>query len=169
MMVVLSLSSFSVLMKYNHPMYYGMGWVCLVINISGVLSLYSGVYGFVLFMSVVSGVLVVFAYSMSLSPLMLSKEEAKNLTVKKLSNKREGVSNNFFKRVSVLFIIFILFTSLFVTMMGVMPKVSSSWFLSVLYMSTGWSLGMVLLSLFMFLVMIFCVSVAGKFKGALIK
>nr|QIA44522.1 NADH dehydrogenase subunit 6 [Macridiscus semicancellata] len=166
MMVVLSLSSFSVLMKYNHPMYYGMGWVCLVINISGMLSLYSGVYGFVLFMSVVSGVLVVFAYSMSLSPLMLSKEEAKNFVMSKGVVKREGV---LFKRVSVLFIISILFISLFISMLGVMPKVSGSWFLGVLYMSTGWSLGIVLLSLFMFLVMIFCVSVAGKFKGALIK
>nr|YP_009727996.1 NADH dehydrogenase subunit 6 [Macridiscus multifarius]QIA44510.1 NADH dehydrogenase subunit 6 [Macridiscus multifarius] len=169
MMVVLSLSSFSVLMKYNHPMYYGMGWVCLVVNISAMLSLYSGVYGFVLFMSVVSGVLVVFAYSMSLSPLMLNKEEAENFVTSKGMVKREGMSSVFFKRVSILFIVSILFTSLFISMLGVVPKVSSSWFLSVLYMSTGWSLGMVLLSLFMFLVMIFCVSVAGKFKGALIK
>nr|YP_010555842.1 NADH dehydrogenase subunit 6 [Cryptonema producta]UYR95074.1 NADH dehydrogenase subunit 6 [Cryptonema producta] len=169
LIVVFSLSCITVLVKYNHPMYYGMGWVCLVINISAMLSSYSGVYGFTLFMSVVSGVLVVFAYSISLSPLILSKKQSKEIKVKPRVKNLDWDLIFYFKRVLIPTVLSCMFFSLYLIMLSVTPKVSEGWFSTILYMSSDWALGMVLLSVMLFLVMVFCVSVASKLKGALIK
>nr|AAP74642.1 NADH dehydrogenase subunit 6 [Ruditapes philippinarum] len=165
------LSSVKLVMKYGNPMFYGLWLVFVVVNVSVLLSFYGGVYGFMLFMSVVSGVLVVFSYSISLVPLVLSKKEVKKLSYTK-NKSGLTVMEKFFKKY-LMVLNFII--SLLVLMMGSISLVfeelekGNGSFESFLYLGDNWSCGMVIMGVFMFLVMVFCVSIAGKCKGALVK
>nr|AAP74621.1 NADH dehydrogenase subunit 6 [Ruditapes philippinarum]AAP74628.1 NADH dehydrogenase subunit 6 [Ruditapes philippinarum] len=165
------LSSVKLVMKYGNPMFYGLWLVFVVVNVSVLLSFYGGVYGFMLFMSVVSGVLVVFSYSISLVPLVLSKKEVKKLSYTK-NKSGLTVMEKFFKKY-LMVLNFII--SLLVLMMGSISLVfeelekGNGSFESFLYLGDNWSCGMVIMGVFMFLVMVFCVSIAGKYKGALVK
>nr|QKQ29673.1 NADH dehydrogenase subunit 6 [Ruditapes philippinarum] len=163
--MVCCLSSFSIILKYNHPMYYGMALVFVVVNVSVFLAYYSGLYGFMLFMSVASGVLVVFAYSIALIPLLLKKKEALELFSESVMKSK----TSFIFKVWMFMISITLMVGIFVMVMVVNPDTGGGSFSGILYMSEGWGLGMVIMGLFMFLLMVFCVSVAGKYKGALIK
>jgi hypothetical protein len=62
-----------------------------------------------------------------------------------------------------------LMVGIFVIVIVVNPDTGGGSFRGILYISEGWGLGMVIIGLFIFLVIVFCVSVAGKYKGALIK
>nr|YP_010555874.1 NADH dehydrogenase subunit 6 [Marcia japonica]UYR95106.1 NADH dehydrogenase subunit 6 [Marcia japonica] len=160
-----------VLSRYNHPMFFGFGLLGVMVVLSTIFSFYSGVYGFATFMCVVSGVLVVFAYSVALVPLELSKNDKKLMnTEKQMTKPWQSSKGEELKASWVMTGCSVLFC-----MLGVMglsflnSKINLTWFQSILYVSHDWSIGMVVFGLLLFLVMIFCVSVAGKYKGALIK
>nr|YP_005267045.1 NADH dehydrogenase subunit 6 [Paphia amabilis]AEH99621.1 NADH dehydrogenase subunit 6 [Paphia amabilis] len=166
-LVLCCLGSMNVMSRYDHPMFFGFSLLLLTISMSSVVSFFNGVYGFSLFMCIVSGILVVFAYSIALVPLMTEKKEAEKLIAQQ---------NKLFKSVKASYSMWLVFPMsfffffFFVLGVNFIGKDSGvGVFESVLYLSNDWSIGMSLFSVLLFLVMVFCVSVAGKYKGALIK
>lgn len=129
------------------------------------LAYYRGLYGFMLFISVARGVLVVFAYRIALIPLLLKKKEALELFSERVIKRK----TSFIFKVWMFIIRIALMVGIFVIVIVVNPDTGGGSFRGILYISEGWSLGMVIIGLFIFLVIVFCVSVAGKYKGALIK
>nr|YP_009422194.1 NADH dehydrogenase subunit 6 [Ruditapes decussatus]AJY78599.1 NADH dehydrogenase subunit 6 [Ruditapes decussatus] len=157
----------NVMSRYNHPMYFGFALLFLVAGLSGVLSFYGGVYGFMVFMCIVSGILVVFAYSVALAPLVLEEAEFYGLASEQ-KTFLGGASMSFSSLgaflVSVVFIYCLVLLGTFIV-----SSISVTSFQSVLYVSKAWGVAMSLFSLFLFLIMVFSVSVASKYSGALIK
>nr|YP_010455424.1 NADH dehydrogenase subunit 6 [Ruditapes variegatus]UUA63029.1 NADH dehydrogenase subunit 6 [Ruditapes variegatus] len=169
MVVVCCLSSVSVAERYNHPMYFGASLLLVVVFMSGILGYYGGVYSFMLFMCVASGVLVVFAYSMSLTPLILGKSEGEEF-VKNTEDKSGIVESYFLMSMVYCFACSVLgLWALYCISSFVGVSSGSSGFSKVLYMGVSWGVGMSLMGFLLFLVMVFCVGVAGKYKGALIE
>nr|YP_003934258.1 NADH dehydrogenase subunit 6 [Paphia euglypta]ADB03056.1 NADH dehydrogenase subunit 6 [Paphia euglypta] len=165
--VLCCLGSMNVMSRYDHPMFFGFALLLLTVGMSSVVSLFNGIYGFALFMCIVSGILVVFAYSIALVPLMSEKKEAEKMIAQE---------NKLFKSLkvshggSMVMLMSFFFSFFCVLLLSFMEKgIGVGGFQGVLYMSDDWGIGMSLFSVLLFLVMVFCVSVAGKYKGALIK
>lgn len=165
------LSSVKLVIKYGNPMFYGLWLVFVVVNVSVLLSFYGGVYGFILFIRVVSGVLVVFSYRISLVPLVLRKKEVKKLSYTK-NKSGLTVIEKFFKKYLIVLNFII---SLLVLIIGSIRLVfeelekGNGSFERFLYLGDNWSCGIVIMGVFIFLVIVFCVRIAGKYKGALVK
>nr|QOE56583.1 NADH dehydrogenase subunit 6 [Antigona lamellaris] len=152
--LVLSVVNFS--LKLSHPLLLGMGLLMLLLVLTSLIVFYGSLYSFCLFMVMVGGVLVVFCYTISLVPYV-GKEmslfgSSKGLVLGKAQ--------------------FVLSVS-FVCMMILLMTMDSDWgslslFSKVFYFSTDWGIMCVWLSVLLFIVMVFSVSVAGKFTGALL-
>nr|YP_009491826.1 NADH dehydrogenase subunit 6 [Dosinia altior]AWI67996.1 NADH dehydrogenase subunit 6 [Dosinia altior] len=151
----LSVVNFS--LKIEHPLMVGMGLLSVLVVMSGVVTFYGSLYSFCLFMVMVGGVLVVFSYTISLISFSIEKmsfgfEKEKNIGIK----------------------LGLVFSLLFLMSVGLMLVFESDWvewslFSSILYFSKDWGIGIVWMSLLLFLVMVFSVSVASKYSGALLK
>nr|YP_010410222.1 NADH dehydrogenase subunit 6 [Tapes dorsatus]URH16433.1 NADH dehydrogenase subunit 6 [Tapes dorsatus] len=166
-LVLCCLSSMNIMSRYDHPMFFGFGLLLVVVGVSGILSLYSGIYGFMVFMCIVSGVLVVFAYSVALVPLQLDKEELDEMEYKQenLYKSLGGKYMGFSLSILSVFLAFLIVTMQSFVEVGV----SAGFFESAIYASTDWAMGMSIFGFLLFLVMVFCVGVASKHEGALIK
>lgn len=77
-----------IVFRFNHPMFLGFIVFSFFIFCRVVVSFYGGVYGFSLFIVSVSGILVVFLYSIALIPISLNENESKE--VEKEVNKKKG-------------------------------------------------------------------------------
>nr|YP_010555880.1 NADH dehydrogenase subunit 6 [Marcia recens]UYR95112.1 NADH dehydrogenase subunit 6 [Marcia recens] len=166
-MMLCCLGSLNVMSRYNHPMFFGFVLLVLVVGMSGVVSFFNGVYGFMLFMCIVSGIMVVFAYSVALVPLSLNVEKSY-----KLIDQEKSLFSQLEK--NVLIIISSMVTVLTVLCLLVLwsfmsSGVSMGCFYSITYFTSDWGIGISLLGFLLFLVMVFCVSVASKYSGALVK
>nr|YP_005267058.1 NADH dehydrogenase subunit 6 [Paratapes textilis]AEH99634.1 NADH dehydrogenase subunit 6 [Paratapes textilis] len=161
------LGSMNIMSRYDHPMYFGFALLVLVASMSGAVSAYSGVYGFMIFMCIVSGILVVFAYSVALVPLMMEKSES-DVVFSEYKNKMKFLG--VFTMGWVAMVISILMIICFYVFGGFVDGYSStSCFQSILYVSNDWGVAMTLFGVLLFLVMVFSVGIAGKYSGALIK
>nr|YP_010555861.1 NADH dehydrogenase subunit 6 [Marcia hiantina]UYR95093.1 NADH dehydrogenase subunit 6 [Marcia hiantina] len=161
------LGSMNIMSRYNHPMFFGFSLLVVVVVVSMIFSFYNGVYGFMVFMCIVSGILVVFAYSVALVPLMLEKNDVNDLVSKQdglLKSMKGGYLGWILSILSVMFCLLVALGMSFAS-----GKVGPSWFQSALYVCADWGIAMVAFGFLLFLVMVFCVGVAGKYKGALIK
>nr|YP_009498482.1 NADH dehydrogenase subunit 6 [Dosinia japonica]AWK60554.1 NADH dehydrogenase subunit 6 [Dosinia japonica] len=152
---LLSVINFS--LKIEHPLMMGMGLLSILVTMSGVVVFYGSLYSFCLFMVMVGGVLVVFSYAISL-----------------ISFTVEKMSFGFGKKKSINVKLSLIFSLLFLMTMNLMFVFESDWakwglFNNVLYFSQDWGIGIVWMSLLLFLVMVFSVSVASKYSGALLK
>nr|YP_005267071.1 NADH dehydrogenase subunit 6 [Paratapes undulatus]AEH99647.1 NADH dehydrogenase subunit 6 [Paratapes undulatus] len=167
LVMVCCLGSMNIMSRFDHPMYFGFALLILVASMSGVVSMYSGIYGFMLFMCIVSGILVVFAYSVALVPLMLEGNESEILFFQqKKKMKLMGVFSMgwVMSIMSVFLIVGLFFVGNFIDGYS-----GLSCFQSALYVSNDWGIAMTLFGVLLFLVMVFSVGIAGKYSGALIK
>nr|YP_009491839.1 NADH dehydrogenase subunit 6 [Dosinia troscheli]AWI68009.1 NADH dehydrogenase subunit 6 [Dosinia troscheli] len=152
---LLSVLNFS--LKIEHPLMVGMGLLSILVVMSGVVVFYGSLYSFCLFMVMVGGVLVVFSYAISL-----------------VSFSVEKMSFGFGKTKNVSLKVSLALSLLFLVMLNFMLVFESDWvewgvFSTILYFSQDWGVGVVWMSLLLFLVMVFSVSVASKYSGALLK
>lgn len=147
-------------------MFFGFALLARVVGFSGILRYYGGVYAFIIFICIVSGILVVFAYRIALVPLLLEEEEADEIIskhrglFKSLGKFKLGWSLSLLRGLGVFLLITLInFNE---------PGVKINGFQRVSYVCFDWAAGIRLFGFLLFLVMVFCVGVAGKYKGALI-
>nr|UJH93143.1 NADH dehydrogenase subunit 6 [Venus verrucosa] len=157
---ILSIVNFS--LKFSHPLVLGMGLLMVLLIVTSILVFYGGLYAFCLFMVMVGGVLVVFSYTISLVPY----------TVKSYSTKKKQVVVSLIED----FISLLKFAlgGCFTFLIMAWFSMDSDWsmlslFSEMMYFTEDWGVGSVWLGLLLFLIMVFSVSVAGKYKGALLK
>ena len=164
MVIVLwCLGSINVLTRYNHPMFFGFSLLFITVGLRGFLRFYGGVYGFIVFICVVSGILVVFAYRIALVPSTIENEiEVQEKSTFSLAEKK------FLRVLSVLArLVLVLFFRVVLSFFNFQVVLSS--FESRLYVTEGWGKGIRFLGDLLFLVIVYSVRIAGKLKGALIK
>nr|BAV24996.1 NADH dehydrogenase subunit 6 [Isorropodon fossajaponicum] len=151
LMFILTCVNFSIWVE--HPLILGGGLLIVSIVSLPFLVSVGSLFGFSFFIVVVGGVLIVFAYSVSLIPVT-----KKDLPFKlKFFKKKQMYCRGY---------LFLMFVTLF-----------SGWCVGegifcwsdALYFSKGWGLGVVLLGFLLLVVMVISISFASKFKGALIK
>nr|AVK59526.1 NADH dehydrogenase subunit 6 [Archivesica sp. 2 Sanya-2018]UFQ25442.1 NADH dehydrogenase subunit 6 [Calyptogena pacifica] len=146
-------SNFSIWVE--HPLMLGGGLLMMSIVSLPLMVSVGSLFGFSFFIVVVGGVLIVFAYSVSL--ISVTKSDL----LLKYHGKGLGMVGKFWS--VVLFFSFVFLFSSWVVGSGVL-----CWS-DVLYFSKGWGLGVVLLSVLLLVIMVIAISLASKFKGALIK
>nr|YP_009944380.1 NADH dehydrogenase subunit 6 [Ectenagena elongata]QFG38768.1 NADH dehydrogenase subunit 6 [Ectenagena elongata] len=146
-------SNFSVWVE--HPLILGSGLLMVSVVSLPLMVSVGSLFGFSFFIVVVGGVLIVFAYSVSLISVTKSDLLLKYFT--------EGLSVvGKFWGVCLYFLVVFLFSS-WVVGSGIFCWSDA------LYFSKGWGLGVVLLGFLLLAIMVIAISLASKFKGALIK
>ncbi|YP_009827043.1 NADH dehydrogenase subunit 6 (mitochondrion) [Mercenaria mercenaria] len=151
------LSVVNVALESSHPLVMGMGLLVLTVMAVSLVVWYGSFYGFSLFMVMVGGVLVVFSYTISLVPYISEKK-----------SKMSSEVSNFYDFLMV--VLGLGFFCLVVIGLTMKENLSSfGLFSNMFYYTEDWSLATVWMSILLFLVMIFCVNVAGNYKGALCK
>nr|UFQ25507.1 NADH dehydrogenase subunit 6 [Pliocardia sp. A3710_17_S18] len=146
-------SNFSIWVE--HPLILGGGLLMVSIVSLPLMISVGSLFGFSFFIVVVGGVLIVFAYSVSLISMTKS-----DLLLKYFIWKL-GPIGKFYS-------IFLYLSLVFLFSSWVVGSGIFCWS-DILYFSKGWGLGVVLLGFLLLGVMIISISLASKFKGALIK
>nr|UFQ25455.1 NADH dehydrogenase subunit 6 [Calyptogena rectimargo] len=146
-------SNFSIWVE--HPLVLGGGLLIMSIVSLPLMVSVGSLFGFSFFIVVVGGVLIVFAYSVSL--ISVTKSDL----LLKYSSKGLGVVGKFWS-------VFLFFSFGFLFSSWVVGSGVLCWS-DVLYFSKGWGLGVVLLGFLLLAIMVIAISLASKFKGALIK
>nr|AVK59513.1 NADH dehydrogenase subunit 6 [Archivesica gigas]UFQ25390.1 NADH dehydrogenase subunit 6 [Archivesica gigas]UFQ25403.1 NADH dehydrogenase subunit 6 [Archivesica gigas] len=146
-------SNFSIWVE--HPLILGSGLLGVSIVSLPLMISVGSLFGFSFFIVVVGGVLIVFAYSVSLISITKS-----DLLLKYFA-RGVGVIGKFW--MVFLYLSMVFFLSSWVVGSGIF-----CWS-DVLYFSKSWGLGVVLLGFLLLAIMVMAISLASKFKGALIK
>nr|UJH93130.1 NADH dehydrogenase subunit 6 [Venus verrucosa]UJH93156.1 NADH dehydrogenase subunit 6 [Venus verrucosa]UJH93182.1 NADH dehydrogenase subunit 6 [Venus verrucosa]UJH93208.1 NADH dehydrogenase subunit 6 [Venus verrucosa]UJH93247.1 NADH dehydrogenase subunit 6 [Venus verrucosa] len=157
---VLSVINFS--LKFSHPLMLGMGLLMVLLVVTSILIFYGGLYAFCLFMVMVGGVLVVFSYTISLIPYSIKSYSVKEKQIV------VSLTDDF------IIMLKLLMSGMVVCLAVLFLTMDSEWsvlntFSEVMYFTADWGVGSVWMGLLLFLIMVFSVSVAGKYKGALLK
>ena len=160
MFFLFMIAGFSI--KIVHPLLLGAGLLFILVGVSGFLIRYGSLFSFCLFIVVVGGVLVVFSYRISLVPTILGSKE---YIIEKFGVSVRGLLLRWSWLVSGAFLVF--------TFYGFRSLCSSShfetgYFSQSIYFTTDWSIVIFWLGVLLFAVIVMCVSVAGKYDGALI-
>mgnify|MGYP001554130219 CR=1 FL=1 len=134
----------------------GIGLLILTIISVFLVVSYGRFYAFRLFMVIVGGVLVVFSYRVSLVPYFSIKIRP-NRGNAYVSNKRNILLSFFF----VFFVTTSVFMRLSISNLGIFSRI--------VYFSEDWAIASVWIGILLFIVIVFCTSVAGKYEGALCK
>lgn len=167
LVIVCCLGSINIISRFDHPIYFGFALLILVASIRGVVRIYRGIYGFMLFICIVSGILVVFAYSVALVPLILEGNEREILFFQqKKKIKLIGVFSIgwVMSIIRVFLIVGLFFVGNFIDGYSGLRC-----FQRALYVSNDWGIAITLFGVLLFLVIVFRVGIAGKYRGALIK
>nr|BAV25098.1 NADH dehydrogenase subunit 6 [Abyssogena mariana] len=146
-------SNFSIWVE--HPLILGGGLLMVSIVSLPLMISVGSLFGFSFFIVVVGGVLIVFAYSVSLISITKSDLLLKYFT------QSLGVLGKVWS-------VFLFFSLVFLFSSWVVGAGIFCWS-DVLYFSKGWGLGVVLLGFLLLAIMVIAISLASKFKGALIK
>nr|UJH93325.1 NADH dehydrogenase subunit 6 [Chamelea gallina] len=157
---VLSVINFS--LKFSHPLMLGMGLLMVLLVVTSILIFYGGLYAFCLFMVMVGGVLVVFSYTISLIPYSIKSYSVKEKQI------MVSLTDDF------IIMLKLLMSGMVVCLVVLFLTMDSEWsvlnmFSEVMYFTADWGVGSVWMGLLLFLIMVFSMSVAGKYKGALLK
>ena len=147
----------NVALESSHPLVMGIGLLVLTVIAVRLVVWYGRFYGFRLFMVMVGGVLVVFSYTISLVPYISEKK----------SKIRSEVRNFYDFLMVVLGLGFFCLVVIGLTIKESLRRFGL--FRNMFYYTEDWSLATVWIRILLFLVMIFCVNVAGNYKGALCK
>nr|UFQ25377.1 NADH dehydrogenase subunit 6 [Archivesica diagonalis] len=146
-------SNFSIWVE--HPLILGSGLLMVSIVSLPLMISVGSLFGFSFFIVVVGGVLIVFAYSVSLISVTKSDLLLKYFT--------SGVG-----AIGKFWMVFLYFSLVFLLSWWAVGSGIFCWS-DVLYFSKGWGLGVVLLGFLLLGIMVMAISLASKFKGALIK
>lgn len=139
----------------EHPLILGGGLLIVrIVSLPLIISVGS-LFGFSFFIVVVGGVLIVFAYSVSL--ISITKRDL----LLKYFTQRLGVVGKVWR-------VFLFFRLVFLFSSWVVGAGIFCWS-DVLYFRKGWGLGVVLLGFLLLAIMVIAIRLARKFKGALIK
>lgn len=139
----------------EHPLILGRGLLMVrIVRLPLIVSVGS-LFGFRFFIVVAGGVLIVFAYSVSLISMTKS-----DLLLKYFS-RRLGPMGKFFR-------VFLYFGFVFLFSSWMVGRGVLCWS-DVLYFRKGWGLGVVLLGFLLLATIVIAIRLARKFKGALIK
>lgn len=139
----------------EHPLVLGGGLLIMRIVRLPLMVSVGSLFGFRFFIVVVGGVLIVFAYSVSL--ISVTKRDL----LLKYPSKGLGVVGKFWR-------VFLFFRFGFLFSSWVVGRGVLCWS-DVLYFRKGWGLGVVLLGFLLLAIMVIAIRLARKFKGALIK
>nr|QCO91547.1 NADH dehydrogenase subunit 6 [Calyptogena extenta]UFQ25468.1 NADH dehydrogenase subunit 6 [Calyptogena extenta] len=146
-------SNFSIWVE--HPLILGSGLLGVSIVSLPLMISVGSLFGFSFFIVVVGGVLIVFAYSVSLISVTKSDLLLKYFT------RGVGMVGKFWT-------VFLYFSLVFLLSSWVVGSGVFCWS-DVLYFSKGWGFGVVLLGFLLLAIMVMAIGLASKFKGALIK
>lgn len=139
----------------EHPLILGRGLLGVrIVRLPLIVSVGS-LFGFRFFIVVVGGVLIVFAYSVSL--ISVTKRDL----LLKYFTRGMGVIGKFW-------IVFLYLRLVFLLSRWVVGRGVFCW-RDVLYFRKGWGLGVVLLGFLLLAIIVMAIRLARKFKGALIK